>query len=74
MYRLQKRFAEQIDFINLNVDNPAVKATRLSFGMRNRSHYVLIDADQNIVAQWFGPIEDEAMVADIEEALASLEK
>ena len=73
MYRLQEQFGEKVDFISLDMDNPTTKESRFEFGMRNRSHFVLIDAEKNILAQWFGQIEDVAMAADLEAALATLE-
>ncbi|MEZ4656351.1 MAG: hypothetical protein R2911_02155 [Caldilineaceae bacterium] len=73
MYGLQQKFGDQIDFINLNVDNHDATPTRLSFGMRNRSHYVLLDAHQNKLREWFGPLNQQAMEEQIAELLTSIE-
>lgn len=72
MYRLQHRFGKEIDFINLNVDKAEAKPTRLNFGMRNRSHYILLDANQNKLREWFGPLDEQTMIAEIEQELIAL--
>ncbi|MEZ4706440.1 MAG: hypothetical protein R3A44_04500 [Caldilineaceae bacterium] len=73
MNGLHQKFGDRVDFINLNVDNHDATATRLSFGMRNRSHYVLLDAHQNRLAEWFGPLNQPALEEQITELLASIE-
>ena len=72
MHGLHQKFGKRVDFINLNVDNHDATATRLSLGMRNRSHYVLLDANQNKLRDWFGPLDQQTMEEQIEELLASM--
>ena len=72
MHGLHQKFGNRVDFINLNVDNHDATAKRLSLGMRNRSHYVLLDANQNKLRDWFGPLDQQTMEEQIEELLASM--
>lgn len=70
MHRLHAKYGESADFIALDVDDLAVRSTRMGLGMRNRSHFVLIDQDGNRLAQWFGPLDEAAMFDQIAERLA----
>lgn len=72
MYRLQNKFGPELDFIRLNVDKAEAKPTRLDFGMRNRSHFILLDANQNKLREWFGPLDEQTMITEIEQELIAL--
>lgn len=70
MHRLQQTYGERVDFISLDVDKLDVRETRFQLGMRNRSHYVLLDPERNLVAQWFGPLNESEVARQIEQHLA----
>lgn len=57
----------------MDVDVLASRSTRMSLGMRNRSHYMLIDGEGNRLAQWFGPLTEQSMLEQIEALLNGLE-
>jgi len=61
-----------MDVINFNVDNQQVTQTRYNFGMRNRSQYVLIDQNQNVIKSWFGTLDEATMMAEIDQLLTTL--
>lgn len=61
-----------MDVISFNVDNQFVTQTRYDYGMRNRSQYVLIDQNRNIIKSWFGYLDQTAMLAELEQLLISL--
>lgn len=72
MHRLQQAFGQQADFIEFDVDSLESRSTRMGLGMRNRSHYMLIDKDGNRLAQWFGPLDEAAMVEALSTQLAQV--
>lgn len=57
MYGLQESFGDRIDFINLNVDLAVTQAARERFGLTDRSQYVLVDPQGNIIEKWIGPLD-----------------
>jgi hypothetical protein len=63
VYRLQDQFADQLDFVALNIDDPSTMGARERFDIVQRSQYVLTDASGNVITRWFGPL-DETSVAD----------
>lgn len=69
MDRLEAEFGERIDFIHLNVDDPATADIRAEFGLTRRSQYRLIDADGITIRNWFGPLDESSMVAQIDSLL-----
>lgn len=71
MHRLHQKFGAQIDFIVIDVDDLAARPTRMSLGMRNRSHYMLIDAEKNRLAQWFGPLDEATMFEQLGTTVAT---
>lgn len=73
MYRLFEQYSDQVEFINLDFDNPDQLQAARDLGMRSRSTYFLFDGEGNLIGQWFGPIStaEEAIAADIDEILAN---
>ena len=69
---MKKQLGEQVDFISLDVDNAETKETLNHLGMRGRSHYMLIDADQNMIRQWRGVLNEESLAAEVAEELSKL--
>lgn len=68
MYGLEDRYGDQVDFIYLNIDRAETRPARERFGIVQRSQYVLIDAQGNILFKWFGFIDE----AEVEAALQSV--
>lgn len=73
MYRLFDEYSDQVEFINLDFDNPDHQQAARDLGMRSRSTYFLYDGEGNLIGQWFGPIgtAESAIAADIEGILAN---
>lgn len=64
-------FKDRIDFVYLNIDKPETFQARERFDIVNRSQYVLIDDQGNLIKKWFGPLDEESVKAAIDEFLAS---
>jgi hypothetical protein len=54
VYGLQETFGDRIDFIHLNVDLAVTNSARERFGLTNRSQYLLVDPQGNIIDKWTG--------------------
>lgn len=44
------------------------------FFIRSRSTYVLLDANGNELTRWFGPLDETAVVTELNNILADLEE
>lgn len=63
---------QRSDFIALDVDDLETRPTRMALGLRNRSHYALLDTEQNIISQWFGPLNEASLTTELESHLQAL--
>ncbi len=71
MNRLKEEFGEEITFIDLNIDDRSTLDMRNQYGFRGRSEYALVDADDNIVRRWYGPLNEGELVAALLEFVVS---
>lgn len=71
MNRLETEFSDRIDFIHLNIDDPATEQIRLDYQLTHRSQYKLIDAEGNTLRTWFGSLGEETMIAQLSALLDS---
>ncbi|MEM7345243.1 MAG: hypothetical protein AAF485_13470, partial [Chloroflexota bacterium] len=65
MHRLKEAYGDQIDFFVLDVDDATTEEVRLQYGLRNRSHYVLIDPEGKPIRLWAGHLNEEAVFAEL---------
>ena len=72
MSRLEAEFGEIITFVDLNIDDRGLSAIRTHYGIRGRTEYVLVDADDNVVRRWFGPLSESDMRLALQEYVDSL--
>ena len=69
MDRLEQQFEGQVDFFHLDVDLPETREVRHTYGLTRRSQYALVDAEGNVIQTWIGPLNEAAVLADIEQFL-----
>jgi hypothetical protein len=69
--RLTDDYSAEIDFIALNIDDPATMPARQQFDIVARTRYVLLDANGVEVKRWIGPLNAGQVIADIEAFLAT---
>ncbi|MCP4418532.1 MAG: hypothetical protein GY805_18085 [Chloroflexi bacterium] len=69
MNRLNEQFSDRVDFIYLNVDEAQSLDVMSDLAIRDRSTYVIFDADGNEVHRWLGPLPFDGAAHDIEVAL-----
>ncbi len=54
VYELEQQYGEQIEFVYLDVDDPAVRTVAGDFEIVVLPHFFLLDSEGNIVDQWAG--------------------
>ena len=63
---LKSTFEGQIDFFDLDIDDPDLTTLRQEQGINNRSHYILLAPDgETVLRQWFGPLDINSMEAQV---------
>ncbi|MEM6284306.1 MAG: hypothetical protein AAF787_19090 [Chloroflexota bacterium] len=71
MDRLEAAYGDEIQFILLNVDDPATLPLREQFNIVPRTRYVLVDPDGETVQFWIGPLSITTIDDDIGAWLAA---
>lgn len=67
-----EQFAGQVDLVNLNIDVAATQDVRDLFNITDRSQYILVDADGNMIQRWYGFLDQTQVTTAITEYLATL--
>lgn len=71
LQRLKARYGDRVDFIRVNVDDPASAAKKAEFHVWAIPTYVLLDRDDNQVGGWIGVTSEDKLISAIENVLAS---
>lgn len=67
--RLNEQFSDRVDFFYLDVDDVTTRDVMSALSIRDRTTYVIYDAEGNEVHRWFGPLPFGGAAHDIEVAL-----
>ncbi len=63
---LKSTFEGQVDFFDLDIDDPELDKLRQEQRINNRSHYILLAPDgETVLRQWFGPLDPGSMEAQV---------
>ncbi|MCG3206863.1 MAG: hypothetical protein FOGNACKC_00462 [Anaerolineae bacterium] len=69
VHGLEELYGEQINFAYLDVDDPATLEFRQTLGRRAQPEFYLLDAEGNVLQQWFGSVPPAEFQAAFAEAL-----
>ena len=69
MYGLESGYGTRINFIYLDIDDPATKRFKDQLRYRMQPHFFLLDANGSIIKQWQGYVEEQDLIAAFEAAL-----
>ncbi|MBZ0301820.1 MAG: hypothetical protein K8J31_18880 [Anaerolineae bacterium] len=67
MHGLKTKYSDQIEFVMLDFDDISLNPTRRKYGITDRSQYVLIDGNDQVVHRWYGFLDP----AEVEQVLDS---
>lgn len=70
MHGLETEYFPDIEFVYLDVDDPATQPFRDQLGRRAQPEYHLLDGDGQVVEVWMGRIDPDEMRARFDELLA----
>lgn len=54
VHGLEQTYGDEIDFVLLNIDDPDTLEAQRQYGFRVQPHFVLVDADGEVITQWLG--------------------
>lgn len=63
VHGLEAKYAGQIDFIYLDIDDPANDAAKQRLGFRAQPQFLLLDASGEVVQEWLGPVSADEFEA-----------
>lgn len=69
---LKTQFADHIEVVTLDVDDPATRPLRDKFGLVDRSMYALVAPDgETVLARWFGVLNEQEVTARLTQFVQS---
>lgn len=71
MSGLEETFTGQVEFVLLDWDDKTLDDIRLQLGITDRTQYVLVNPDGEIIQRWFGILNEEAVENEIESYINS---
>lgn len=54
VHGLEGEYSDEIEFVYVNIDDPASQALKDQYGFRVQPHFLLVGTDGEIIEQWFG--------------------
>ena len=69
MSRLEASYLDQVDFIHIDWDDSDSDPVLQYFGIFNRSNYLLLTPEGEVIFRWFGPLSETAVRDQIDLAL-----
>jgi thioredoxin-like negative regulator of GroEL len=70
VHGLEAEYYDRINFVYLDVDDPANDSFKEQFDFRYQPQMVLLDGEGQVVTQWIGPIPRDEFVRAFEEILS----
>jgi len=70
VHGLEVEYYDQINFVYLDIDDPANDTFKQDLGFRYQPHLFVLDGDGEILYQWIGPISREEFIVAFEDVLS----
>lgn len=67
VHGLEQKYAGQIRFVYLDIDDPVTATFKRQLGYRVQPHLFLLDGDGIVIREWLGFVDGE----ELDQALAS---
>ena len=69
MHGLESDFYPNVNFVYLNIDDPANDSFKSELAYRFQPHIFLLDEEGNIIHQWLGPVGEDELRQALNNAL-----
>lgn len=71
VHGLESEYGQQLDFVYYDIDAPESAEAMRKYNFRVQPHFLLLDANGEIVQEWFGTVPADTFVTAFEETLAN---
>jgi glutathione peroxidase-family protein len=71
VHGLEADYGDQMNFVYLDIDDPANDPFKEALHYRVQPHIFLIDEKGNVIQQWLGYVKEQDLRAAIQAALAN---
>ena len=71
VHGLENEYGEQLDFVYYDIDAEESEDAMREYNFRVQPHFLLLDANGEIVQEWFGSVPVDTFVAAFDETLAN---
>ncbi len=71
VHGLEGEYGQQLDFTYYNIDSADSQEAMRKYNFRVQPHFILLDANGEIVQEWFGMVAAEEFVTAFEDTLAN---
>ena len=68
MHGLEAEWGGEVEFVYLDIDDPATEPFKRQLGYRVQPHMFLIDGDGEVLQQWLGFVDAATLEAALEQA------
>jgi thioredoxin-like negative regulator of GroEL len=59
VHGLEAEYSGKINFVYLDIDDPANDGFKRQLGFRYQPHILLLNGDGTIIQQWLGPVSED---------------
>jgi hypothetical protein len=70
VHGLEQQYGSQVNFVYLDIDDPATESFRRQLGFRVQPHLFLLDKDGAVLQQWLGLVSREELEAALQQAVS----
>jgi hypothetical protein len=68
VHGLEAKWAEQVNFVYLDIDDPATEPFQRQLGYRVQPHMFLVDEDGQVLQQWLGLVDGGTLEEALQQA------
>jgi len=68
VHGLEAEWGEQVNFVYLDIDDPATEPFKRELGYRVQPHMFLLDGEGKVLEQWLGYVEGGVIEAALQQA------
>ena len=69
VHGLEEEYSDDIEFVYINIDDPESLPLKEQYGFRVQPHFLLVDANGEIVNQWLGSNAGEVFETAFDEVI-----
>lgn len=62
VHGLEANYSDRMNFVYLDIDDPATASLKTTLGYIGQPHFFLIDGDGKIVQQWLGLVSEVELI------------